>query len=75
LKAKTGELGSRFGQAATIFLLSLVGNDDGAREFVSELERDDSLKSMLYTVTKPLNKVRDLLAQEPDNYGYKLYVS
>ena len=76
LHSKTGEgLGSRFGQAATVFLLTIVGNDDEAREFVSKLKRDKDLKNMVYTLTDPLNKVMDLLSQEPDDVGYKVYVS
>ena len=76
LHAKTGEgLGAKFGQALTVFLFTIVGDDDGAKEFVSELKRDKSLESMIYTSTDPLNKVMARLSQEPDTIGYKKYVS
>jgi hypothetical protein len=75
LEAKTGEnLGGKWGQAVTVFLLSTVGNDDGAKDFVSSLKTHEKLQSMIYTSSDPFDKVKPLLAEVSD-VAYKAYVS
>jgi hypothetical protein len=37
-----------FGEAATVFLISRVGNSTDAETFLNELERDRELKEMVY---------------------------
>ena len=75
MEAKQGaSLGKKWGQAATIFLLAIVGDDPEAEEFAKDLKRDKRMQSMIYTSSEPLDKIKPLLVGV-DEDAYKAYVS
>ncbi|PYI09309.1 hypothetical protein BO78DRAFT_308624, partial [Aspergillus sclerotiicarbonarius CBS 121057] len=63
LQAKHGPgLGESFGPASTIFLVSQVGKDESATQFLYELLHDDEVCSLVYGGNKPLDDMMDNLS-------------
>ncbi|RAL00076.1 vWA domain-containing protein [Aspergillus ibericus CBS 121593] len=62
LLAKKGPgLGERFGPASTVFLVSQVGQDESATQFLYELLHNDEVCSLVYGGNKPLDDLMDNL--------------
>jgi hypothetical protein len=64
-----------FGEAATVFLISRVGNSTDAETFLNELERDRELKEMVYCSKEKLDEQMAVFKRLGDNIGYSAYVS
>ncbi|KAL1961716.1 hypothetical protein VTN77DRAFT_1116 [Rasamsonia byssochlamydoides] len=74
LEAKQGVL-SEYGRAATIFIITRVGTNPQAMEFIESLSADDQVGDLILSANTRLEEVIERLASEEDKYGYQKYVS
>ncbi|KAF2458875.1 hypothetical protein BDY21DRAFT_339116 [Lineolata rhizophorae] len=65
----------KFGEAATVFIVSRVGSSSEAEEFLYGLETDEELKEMVFCSKTSLDKERAVFQRTKDNVGYTKYVS
>ena len=59
-----------------MFLIARVGNGEGAKKFVNDLETDEELTQMVFCSKDALDPSRAVFKRgEKEGYGYSKYVS
>ncbi|KAL2826482.1 hypothetical protein BDW59DRAFT_161000 [Aspergillus cavernicola] len=67
LAAKTGRLGTTYGPAATIFIITRVGHENSAIEFIESLSEDDQVSGMILSAADRLEDVIEKLMGEEES--------
>lgn len=74
LDAKTGKDLFEYGKMATVFIISRVGHDEAAMEFIEGLSADDQISDMMVSSSSCLDQVMEDLVEQKDHFAYKRYV-
>ena len=75
MEAKDGDALREYGKAATLFILSQVGDSEDATVFIESLANDEEVGHLLITSKENLGEVMKKMRDEPEAKGYKVFVS